>query len=438
MTQEQVDQPRRGLLRSIGPAIIIASVVLGPGSILTSSKVGVEHGYSMVWVLVAASALMVCMTALGARLGVVLKQTPCEEIAQRVGRPAAAFVGLMVFLICACFQFSNNIGVVASIDPLLRGVELFEGDAEASENARKWMSIAALVVLNLVIIATLFGLKTIYKHIEKLMMLLVLLMMIGFLVNLYFAKPSPVGVLQGLVPKLPAGELGESVLPLLGMIATTFSVAAAFFQAYLVREKGWTTQHLRQGLTDSIAGISVLGGITLVIMATSAAVLHGKVDPASLTSAGDVALQLEPLFGRFAMVLFCLGIFAGAFSSFLVNAMVGGALLADGLGMGGRLDDRGAKIGTVLALAAGLAVAALVYTMGKESVVNLIIFAQALTVTGVPVLAIAMVYLATRPDLTGVRRVPLWIKITGGIGLLVTIALAVRTAISVLGKLGVM
>ena len=34
----------KGLLKSIGPAIIVAAVVLGPGSILTSSKVGASFG----------------------------------------------------------------------------------------------------------------------------------------------------------------------------------------------------------------------------------------------------------------------------------------------------------------------------------------------------------------------------------------------------------
>ena len=37
--------------RALGPAVIVASVVLGPGSILSSSKVGAAYGFSMVWVL---------------------------------------------------------------------------------------------------------------------------------------------------------------------------------------------------------------------------------------------------------------------------------------------------------------------------------------------------------------------------------------------------
>jgi len=38
----------------LGPGFIIAAIVLGPGSITTSSKIGSEHGYSLLWVIVLA------------------------------------------------------------------------------------------------------------------------------------------------------------------------------------------------------------------------------------------------------------------------------------------------------------------------------------------------------------------------------------------------
>ena len=46
-------------LNSLGPAIIVAAVVLGPGSILTASKTGAMFGYSMVWALAIAVILMI-------------------------------------------------------------------------------------------------------------------------------------------------------------------------------------------------------------------------------------------------------------------------------------------------------------------------------------------------------------------------------------------
>ena len=47
------------LLSSFGPAIIVAAVVLGPGSILTSSKVGAQFGYPAIGVILLAVVLMI-------------------------------------------------------------------------------------------------------------------------------------------------------------------------------------------------------------------------------------------------------------------------------------------------------------------------------------------------------------------------------------------
>jgi len=88
-----------------------------------------------------------------------------------------------------------------------------------------------------------------------------------------------------------------------------------------------------------------------------------------------------------------------------------------------------------VALLSGLVVALLNLSDAK-STVNLITFAQALTVLGIPALAAALLYLGTRPDLTGERKVPAWIINLGCAGLVVAVALAIRTTIAVLDKLG--
>jgi Mn2+/Fe2+ NRAMP family transporter len=425
---------RRSIFRSVGPALIVACVVLGPGSILTSSKVGCQFGYQMVWVLGAAGLLMLAAVATAARVGVVFEGSPCTELARRLGRPVAVLAGVCVFAIAACFQFSNNLGVLMSMEPLI------------STDAH-WQPVV-LVGLNLAIIACLFGFRRLYRPIEKLMAWLVGLMLLGFAANLLLARPSLLGLLHGLVPGIP-DELAGSFLPRLetaatgpgvmaavprvvdpwlslqGLVATTFSIAGAFYQAYLVKEKGWSTGQLKQGLVDSLVGMSVLVGISLMIMVTSAAVLLGNVAPTDLRSAADVARQLEPLFGSAAKWLFCVGIFAGAFSSFLVNSLVGGTLLADGLGYEARLDSQATKIFTVAVLLIGMAVALATDAQGR---VPLIIFAQAATVLGGPVLALSLFYLAWRAGAEGLAKTPGWMLTLTGAGAVVVIALAIRTA----------
>ena len=51
-----------GRLARIGPAIVIAAVVLGPGSIVSASRVACEYGMSLLWVVPLAGLLMTGMT----------------------------------------------------------------------------------------------------------------------------------------------------------------------------------------------------------------------------------------------------------------------------------------------------------------------------------------------------------------------------------------
>ena len=414
---------RRGGISSFGPAIIIAAVVLGPGSILANSKVGWQFGYDLVWVVVAAGVLLMSMTAMSARLGVFLDGTLCEELARRGGRPLAAVTGVSLFLVAACFQFSNNLGVLLGIEPFLDGTAL--GDST-------WFTPTVLILLNLLVIAALFGFRQLYTPIELLMKVLVGCMLLGFVANLIFARPSILKAVAGLVPRIPEGA-GGSATSIIALVATTFSVGGAFYQSYLVRQKGWGKGDLRQGLFDSIVGIGTLGCMSIVIMLTAAAALHGDKDITELTSAADVARQLRPLFGDVSTVLFCLGIFAGALSSFLVNAMIGGAALSDGLGFGSHVDGRWPKIFTAIALIGGMLIAISVKAAGFNTA-NLIIFAQAVTVLGNPLLAGSMLWLATRPDLLEQKAVPRWMLALSVVGFLVVLVLSARTAYKIVGS----
>ena len=411
-------------LRSLGPAIIVASVVMGPGSILTSSRVGCDFSYDLIWVLVVAVALMIGMTALAAHLGATLDHTPCEELARRAGRPAAVVTGLVLFLVVACFQFSNNVAVVLALQP-------YAGEGGT------W-PLVMLAIVNLMVLGVLFGFRGLYRRVESLMKVLVGVMMLGFVGNLLFASPAVSEVLAGLWPNIPEGLSGavlptkagsadrvtDPLLPVQALIGTTFSVAAAFYQAYLVREKGWTKVDLRAGRVDSIVGISVLAMLTLTVMVTAAAVLHGRVEGKDLGHAADVARQLEPLFGSTATLLFSVGLLAGAFSSFLVNVMIGGAVMSDGVGMGGSMDRMGPKVFTAIALLIGMGVAMAVVSTGEKPV-QLVVFAQALTVLGNPILAGVLLWLSRSSG------APRWVQLLAIAGFLLVLVLAARTGVGI-------
>lgn len=411
------------LIGKIGPTIIVAAVVLGPGSILTSSRVGADFGFPAWFVLALSTFLMIGMVALAARLGVTYQRSLCEELAARLGRGASLFVGLVLFLVVALFQSSNNLAIIAGLEPVVEDVG--DGSLLAGTGSR----VTVLVVINLFVAFCLFRVRSLYSQIERLMKILVLVMICAFTGNLIVVL---FGALGSESIQSSTNEKRD-LIPLLGMIGTTFSIGGAFYQGYLVREKGWTLADWKRGLGDSIFGICVLGAVTSFILITSVLTFHGRADAIELKSVGDVARQLEPLFGKGAKVIFSFGIMAGAFSSFLINAVIGGTILSDSLGKGWRLSDAMPRVLTCLALVIGMGVASWSLS-GASGTVTLITVAQALTVLGLPMLAAALLYLGTRKELVGDKKIPGWILGTCWLGFVVACVLAVKTALTVWGK----
>jgi manganese transport protein len=397
----------------IGPGVITACVVIGPGSILSSSKVGATNGFALSWVVLLAVGFMMIYMTLGARLGVVATKSPATLLTERVGRWLAALIGIGVFFISAAFQFGNNIGVYAAFK-------------EYEEYITKipFMEVDYVVVLfNALAIFFVFGFKNLYRAIERLMMVFVGMMLLSFAVNLFFAKPNISEFLCGLVPTLTSISALENPFSLLALVGTTFVITAAYNQAYLVQQKGWGKADLKDGLVDARIGSIIMGLITIILMSTAAAALRGG----ELKNVADVAAGLRPAFGEWGHTLFCLGLFSAAYSSFLVNSMIGGFILSDGLGMGSKATDVGPKAATTAVLLTGMVVALLVLKANFNPV-PAVVAAQAVTVIAAPLVAGALWWLTSRNDIMGVDRNSKLVNIFAGIGFVLLLAMAAYTA----------
>lgn len=395
--------------RRIGPGLITACVVIGPGSIMTSSRVGANEQYAMLWVVVVSVAFMLLFMSLGAKLGAVADAGPCDVIRRRAGRWLAALVGLGVFFIATAFQSGNNIGVAAA----------FETFVESK------LVVASLVVLfNFFSILFLFAFKDLYKSLERVMATFVAIMLLSFAVNLVCLGIEPLKMASGLVPSL--GKSGE-MLPILGLIGTTFVSAAAFYQAYLVRQKGWSVQDLPKGLIDARVGSMIMFLITVMIMSTAAVGLYTG-EPVTLSDPVQVASALEATFGASAKVIFCIGLFSAAYSSFLINSMIGGFMVADGLGLRSDPQALAPKLFTTAALSIGMLIGLGVLVFDIDRTPS-IIAAQAVTVAVAPLVAGVLLWLTSDREVMGehVNR-PITIAL-GLAGLALLLVLAGKTAL---------
>ena len=133
-----------------------------------------------------------------------------------------------------------------------------------------------------------------------------------------------------------------------------------------------------------------------------------------------MAKALEPLFGSYASSLFLAGLFGASFSSLVGNATVGGSLLGDALGYGSKLDSTIVKALIALVMITGATIAIIFGKLPLE----LIVFAQSVTIFLVPFIGIAMYSIANDARIMGTYKNSASVKILAGLGLLLIITLA--------------
>jgi manganese transport protein len=398
------------ILKRVGPGLVTACVVIGPGSILTSSRVGAANGFSRVWVVLVAVVFMLVYMSLGAKLGVVTQRSAADLITQRAGRWLAVLIGLGACFISSAYQFGNNLGVHSAFD-------VFKGDLPlpAAWKESFWLDAALVVGFNALSITFLFAFRNLYVFIERLMSFFVALMLLAFAVNLFFAVSF---VFRQDTAQLALEGSGID-LSTLGLVGTTFVITAAYYQSYLVRFKGWNLSEMQEGLVDARVGAVIMCLITLMIMSTAACVLRGK----ELGNVAEVAEQLYPLFGTKGKLLFCIGLFSAAYSSFLVNSMIGGFILADALGLGSHPRDWMPRILTAGVLLIGMGIGLYVIHSGVRPVAA-IVAAQAVTVLAAPLMAGALWWLTSNREIMGEHRNSPLLNGLAAVGFILLLAMA--------------
>ena len=318
---------------------------------------------------------MAVYTLMGARFGVLHDKSILQSITDTYGRWFAVLIGISAFLAASSFQFGNNLGIGIG----MKGI--------TGIDERVWPLIFTPLGLILV-----FWAKNLYKVIEKIMMIMVMIMIIAFVFNLVLTKPDPVSIAKSFVPLYVSAQHFDVIAAL---VATTFVLHCAIYQSYLVQDKKWKPGNLENSIKDTYMGIFMLSLISALIILTSATALHPK--GIEVNSAADMALQLEALFGSYAKIIFSIGLCAAAFSSLMVNSIMGGGLLADGLGLGRSMNERMPRIFTSIILLLGMVIA----VFFRGNVIYALIMAQASSIFAVPLIAVGLFLIMNNKKVMG-------------------------------------
>lgn len=118
-----------------------------------------------------------------------------------------------------------------------------------------------------------------------------------------------------------------------------------------------------------------------------------------------------------------IGLWGAAVSSLTGNATIGGALLADALGLGSKLNDKAVRYCIIAVMAIGAIVAV---AFGRIPI-QLITLAQSVTIIIVPLIGIVLYMVANDKKVMGEFNNSITKNIIGIIGLVVLLVLAGNT-----------
>ncbi|SKB02590.1 NRAMP (natural resistance-associated macrophage protein) metal ion transporters [Agreia bicolorata] len=388
-------------LALIGPAFVAGAWQFGPGNLATAVQAGSGYQYTLIWVIVVSTILMIFLTDMSVRLGIVSPVSLIQSIKDHLGKTVGVVAGFGVFLVTLCFSVGNAVGVGLGASMLFGGSPVM------------WTIICTLLVASILLV------KNVYRVIEKVLIAMVAIMAIAFVTTAFIANPDWAAAASGLVPSVPS----DAWLLVIALVGTNFSINAAFYTSYGTKERARSAADYRDiTMVDTIPGIVAPGIMTALVIVVAASVI-GATGQAATTMA-QLGSIFEPLAGPVGTAIFAIGFTGAAFSAMIANSTAGGTMLSDALN---RRGEGMRTSGTQKLISGGILAFGLIITvLFQAAPVQLIVTAQALTILVAPLLAALIVIMANRKSLMGALRNRWWQNLFGAIGLLAVLGLSLR------------
>jgi NRAMP (natural resistance-associated macrophage protein)-like metal ion transporter len=408
--------PRRtrlfAFLGLLGPGLIAANAGNDAGGIATYSSVGARYGYGLLWMMVLITFSLALVQKLAARMGVVTGKGLAELVREEYGIRWSVFATSAVLIANMGICVSDFVGVGAALG--LAGIPV-----------QITVPLAAALIWTIIVRGS-------YRSAERIFI---------WLTIPFFAYP-----IAAILAHPHWGDVGKSiVLPhihtsstyLLLFVATAGTTITPYMQLYLqsaVVERGVREEDLPREEREAVLG-SVFANLvaSFIIIATGATLFtHGIHD---IGSATDAARALSPFAGRYAEVLFGVGLFGASLLAAAILPIATSYVVSESLGyekgVGRRREDAPVFVGVITGM---IAIATVVAMLPGVPVISLLIGVQVVNGVLLPINLFFIWRLSRSERVMGEHRSRGLLDGAAGITVVITSTLSlVLVAVTVLG-----
>jgi NRAMP (natural resistance-associated macrophage protein)-like metal ion transporter len=399
------------VLGVLGPGLIAANAGNDAGGVATYASVGAKYGYELLWMMVLITVSLATVQVMAARMGAVTGKGLAELIRENYGIRWSVLATVAVLAANLGICISDFVGIGAALG--LAGIP-----------AQVSVPIAAVVIWLIIVRGS-------YRTAERVFIWLTI-PFFAYPIAAILAHPDWGEVAKGLVP-----HFHTDGAYLLLVIATAGTTITPYMQLYLqsaVVERGRGQEGLKAEKREAIAGAIFADLIAgFIIIATAATLFtHGIHD---VGSAADAAEALVPFAGRYAEVLFGVGLLGASLLAAAILPIATAYVVAESLGFEKGLSHRPSEAPTFVAVITGMIlIATVVAVIPGIPVINLLVGVQVINGVLLPINLFFIWRLARNRELMGEHRNRGAFDGLAGITVFATSALSLAlVAITVLG-----
>jgi Mn2+/Fe2+ NRAMP family transporter len=288
---------------------MLAASTVGPGTVIVCSKAGADYDQKLMWTLVAASVVAFAMQEGAARFGIVSGMDLGKAMRLQFANGQSGVVPVTCFALSFGVLLGNTAYEANTIVGGMSALYVLYGKTAT-------LRICVSLVYGVACIATLL-----IGDIDTISMALgvvVILMVAIFAFAVEEIGVDAEGFFAGFAPSVPSGA-GVVVLSLIATTALPFNIFLASSMS-----DGYTIGRMRRGIGFSTFMAALL---SCLIIAVGSSI---ELDEGDEFTVHVLAEHLRKNVGESAVVTFCWGLFAAAFSSSLTVAL-GASITAQSL-----------------------------------------------------------------------------------------------------------
>ncbi|TAM61049.1 divalent metal cation transporter [bacterium] len=378
-------------LSVVGPGLITANADNDVGGITTYSLAGAQFGYELLWLLIPVTVALVVTQEMCARMGAVTGKGLADLIRENFGVKVTFWV-LVTFVLCDLGNTAAEFAGIASAAPILHSyMPIFN---------KYWLTIAGAAFVFFVVT------RGSYRVVEKIF-LVFCTVYLAYIVSGILVHPQWHEVARAMIaPHFTASS--AYMLMAIGVIGTTISPWMQFYIQSAIVEKGVKIKEYPYSRIDVVSGAFFTDIVAFFIIVACAATIfvfnahapHGH--QIIINDAGDAAAALAPLAGKYASLLFAVGLLNAALFTASILPLSTAYYVCEAFGFESGVERRFREAPVFYSLYLGLIVigAGLVLIPGAP-LLQIIFYSQVLNGALLPVILILMLLLINNRRLMG-------------------------------------